>query len=797
MSRQSVIFWLIAGWLSINQVFAQSGTINGRIYDAISNEPLPFVNVIIRGTTIGSTTDMDGNFIFTGVKPGFVRLEASFIGYQTAVSDEIQVTNAKAAYVEIPMEQSTKEIEEVKVVASPFQRKQESPVSLRSIGISEIENNPGSNRDISKVITSFPGIGTTPLFRNDIIVRGGGPNESRFYLDGVEIPTINHFATQGASGGATGILNADFISSVDYYAGAFPANRGNALSGVFNFSQKDGNKEKARFRATVGASELSLTVDGPMGEKSSYLFSARQSYLQFLFDVLGLPFLPNFNDFQLKSRTRIDEKNEITIVGIGAIDRFSLNTGIEDPDEIQKFILSYLPVNEQWNYTIGAVYKHFRENSYQTFVMSRNMLDNSSYKYPENDESQPKILDYQSREMENKMRFENTSRIKGFKFNVGAELEFSKYTNSTYQKRFTGNQLVTIDYDSELILRQWGFFGQLSKDVWNDLLSLSVGFRIDANDYSKSMMNMFDQFSPRISVAYKLSYNFSINANAGSYYQIPAYTTLGYRDENGNLKNKENDLRYISADHVIAGAEYRPNENSKITLEGFYKQYQNYPFSVRDSINLANKGADFGVIGDEEVTSTGEGEAYGFELMARVKDIKGWNTIFSYTFVRSLFKDKDGQLTPSAWDSYHILTMTVTKNFGKNWKLGAKWRFVGGLPYTPYDLTNSSIKEVWDTRGQALLDYGSLNEKRLGAFHQLDIRLDKQFFFKRWSFMVYLDIQNLYNFQADQPDYIIREQNQDGTYKVVDNNGIEQYVLKRLENTSGTVLPTIGIMLEF
>ena len=228
-------------------LFAQQGVLKGRVIEAVNNEPMPFVNVIISGTTNGTVTDIDGNFVFSNLAPGFVRVKASFTGYHEVLSSEIEISNAKTGFLEIRMEERDVQIDEVRITASPYRKTEESPVSLKTIGIAEIEKSPGANRDISKVIQSFAGVLSSPSFRNDIIIRGGGPSESRFYLDGVEVPNINHFATQGASGGAVGILNADLIREVNYYSGAFPSNRGNALSGIFEFSQVDGNADKLRF----------------------------------------------------------------------------------------------------------------------------------------------------------------------------------------------------------------------------------------------------------------------------------------------------------------------------------------------------------------------------------------------------------------------------------------------------------------------------------------------------------------------------------------------------------------------
>ncbi|MEE4287382.1 MAG: TonB-dependent receptor [Mariniphaga sp.] len=777
-------------------VFAQNASLKGRVVDAVSNEPLPFVNVIVSGTSIGTITDMDGNFILTGLEPGFIRIEASFVGYRRAISSEVEVSVASTNTIEIQMEEQKEQIEEVTVTASPFRKTEESPVSLRSIGIGEIEKSPGANRDISKVIQSFPGVQSTPAFRNDVIIRGGGPSESKFYLDGVEVPFINHFATQGASGGPVGIINADFLREVNYYSGAFPANRGNALSGVLEFNQVDGNSDRLKFQGTLGASEVAATLDGPIGEKTTFIFSARRSYLQFLFSVLELPFLPNFTDFQFKVRSRIDKKNELTFVGLGAIDVFDLNLGIEDPDEQQSFILSQIPVNEQWNYTLGAVYKHFRDNSFQTVVLSRSHLNNGAYKYFDNDDSseENKILDYSSEEIENKLRVESSSRFDGYRLNFGANLDLVTYTNSTQQQRFYGDGILNIDYNTSLNLVKWGLFAQASKSIFDERLSLSLGVRADANNYSPSMNNFLDQVSPRFSASYSLTSQWSLNFNTGRYYQLPPYTTLGFK-QNDVLVNKENNLKYILADHLIGGLEYRPRQTVLFTLEGFWKGYQDYPFSVKDQISLANKGADFGVVGDEEVLSQSEGRAYGAEFQARVNATSGFNFNLSYTLVRSEFLNASNEYIPTGWDSKHLLNVTSTTELKKGWRVGGRWRFVGGLPYTPYDLERSSLVEAWNLSGSPYFDFTRLNSERFPPFHQLDLRVDKIFYRDKITAKFYIDIQNLYNFQAEQQDIIVRETDEAGNFILADNG--TRYQLRRVTNTSGTVLPTIGIILEF
>jgi len=791
-----IILLILTSW----NAFSQKGNIQGRIFNSASNEPIPFSNVLIKGTNIGATTDLEGKFVILGVAPGFIELVASSLGFETFSTQPVTITNAKTTYIDIPLKETTLQLKEVSVKASRFERIEESPVSLRTINIAEIEFNPGANRDISKVIQSFPGVSSTSINRNDVIVRGGGPNESRFFLDDVEIPNINHFATQGSSGGSNGILNADFIREVEFFSGAFPSDRGNALSGVFNFKQIDGNKEKTRFRGTLGASEVSLTADGPLSKNTTFIISARRSYLSFLFKALGLPFLPTYNDMQFKSRTKINDKNEFILVGLGALDQFKLDTKIKNPDENQRYILSFLPVNEQWNYTIGTVFKHYKAKGYDTYVLSRNMLNNRSYKYKDNIESSSNLIyDYTSQEIENKFRYESFFRTKdNLKIIYGINGEYAKYNNQTYQQIFISNTLDTIDYNSNLELFKWGFFGQISKDFFAKKLSLSLGLRSDATNYSNSMSNLIDQISPRFSASYLLTEKISFNFNTGRYYQLPAYTTLGYRDNTGDLVNKQNKLKYITADHLIAGLEYRPNNNSRITIEGFYKLYHNYPFSLKDSISIANRPANFGTVGDEEVKSISEGRAYGGEFLIQSKIGNTINIVLAYTYVISEFKDKNNNYAPSSWDNRHILILTATKKMKKNWNIGIKWRYAGGLPYTPYDISKSEQVAAWDVRSLPYLDYNQLNGDRFKPFHQLDLRIDKVFYFEKSSLKFYIDIQNLYNFKSQEQDRVTNT-DINGVPVYYNNDPTSgKYVLRTIKNDgSGTILPTLGIMFDF
>ena len=541
--------------------------IKGTVIDKNSRQPLEFINVMIIGLNKGSVTNVEGRFTIEQVPPGIYRLQASAIGYKSVTTSEY-ILSTKNLNIPIEMEENLTELEGVTITASPFRCDVESPVSLRIIGIQEIEKSPGANRDISRIVQSYPGVAFSPIgYRNDLIVRGGAPSENRFYLDGVEIPNINHFSTQGASGGPVGILNADLIREVNFYTGAFPADKGNALSSVLDFKLRDGDMERNSLKATLGASEVSLASNGHIGKKTSYLVSVRQSYLQFLFDMLDLPFLPTFTDAQFKLKTRFNEQNELTVLGLGGIDNMRLNTKADSEDN--EYILSYLPKIKQETFTVGAVYRHYAGAHVQSAVVSHSYLNNRNTKYRRNDESHPDnlMLRLRSTEQETKLRLENSTTFRNWKINLGINLDYSQYTNTTFQRVYT-NQPQTFDYHTYLGILRWGLFGTINYTSMDDRFTASLGLRADASDYSSTMKNLSDQLSPRLSLSYQLADHWFASGNAGLYYQLPAYTALGFKNNNGTFANKYN-LRYMKVSEGSLGISWRKGDTFEASVEGF------------------------------------------------------------------------------------------------------------------------------------------------------------------------------------------------------------------------------------
>ncbi len=774
------------------KVFAVEYQIKGTVIDKSTRQPLEFVNVLVVGLGIGASTDSNGNFTITQVPPGIYRLQASFLGYKTALTPEYRV-NHVTPYVQIELEEENTSLNEVVVTASPFQKVVESPVSLRVIGLQEIEKAPGANRDISKVVQNYPGVAFSPIgYRNDLIVRGGGPSENRFYLDGVEIPNINHFSTQGASGGPVGLIDADLIRSVKFYSGAFPADRGNALSSVLDFSLRDGDMERNSLKATLGASEVSLSSNGHLGKKTSYLVSVRQSYLQALFKVLGLPFLPAYTDASFKLKTRFDSHNELTLLGLGGLDRMKLNLGIEGEDA--EYMLSYLPKIEQETYTVGGVYRHYTPIHVQTIVLSQSYLNNRNIKYRNNDESSEDNLTLHlgSVEQETKLRMENTSSWSVWKVKAGFDLNYSRYKSDEYRKIFA-DALREYNYHTDLSLWRWGLFASIDYAAPDKSFTASIGVRTDGNNYSDKMKELWRQLSPRLSVSYRLADGLFLSGHVGLYYQLPSYTALGFKGEAGDYVNKH--LDYISVSQESVGLSWTPNENMEFSVEGFYKLYGNMPFSLSDQIPLSCKGNDYGTIGNEALSSQAKGRSYGAELMFKWLLTQKLNLSSSLTIFKSEFKDsKQGSYVPSAWDNRFILNVSGTYNFPKHWSLGAKVSCIGGSPYTPYDEAKSSLVEAWDVQGRAYYDYSRYNQERLPVFGQLDVRVDKTFYLKKCMLGFYLDIQNITASKLRRPDALMSTgQIENPSAPLAE----QRYVMKSIRQESGTLLPTLGITFEY
>ncbi len=794
-----------------------TGIIRGEVIDENTQEPLAFAKVFIEGTQYGTDTDLDGSYRLE-VPTGSYTVKVTYQGYNDIKKFNIVVNSGNPQTINFRLVSMTTDLDEVNIIynknAMAKTTDMVTPLSVQKLTAEEIKSNPGGNFDVSKVVQTLPGVGGSAggAQRNDITIRGGAPNENVYYLDGIEIPVLNHFQTQGSSGGAQGILNVSFIEDLKLTSSAFDARYDNALASTFVINQRQGNTEKFTGNIRASFTESALTLEGPLGKnkKTDYLASARLSYLDLLFTLIDLPIRPNFSDYQLKVSHKLDDKSSLTFIGIGAIDRFNFAETREEDLETA-FLRRSLPFISQWTYTTGVAYKKRFDGGYYNIAVSRNMFDNQldQFEDAQNGIEEFRNLGLNSQEIENKFRFDYNKFKNGWKYSYGVMAQYVKFNSSIFNRVSAGifdedgNQLmppIIVDVSSEIDFFRYGAFGQISKDFFKNRLLVSLGARTDMNSFTTNGNNPIETFSPRLSFAYRLTEKWDLTASVGRYFKIPTYTVLGFRDANNTLVNRN--AKYIQSDHLVFGTQYLPNDGLRITVEGFLKQYNNYPVSVETGVSIANQGQEFGSIGNENIESIGQGLTYGAEVFVQQKLVKNLFYVVSYTYVRSLFSGLDGELIPSAWDAQHLLSGTLGWKFGKkkDWQLGLKYRFAGGVPFTPFDLVASQMN--YAVLGNGVLDFANVNSERLKNFQQLDFRLDKIVNFKKYSFDFYIDLQNVLGLENQAPDYYtFQRKDDDSGFKTTDGEPLRpdgsNAIPVILPNTTTLVTPTIGVIFEF
>jgi hypothetical protein len=763
--------------------FSQNTTTISGYVKGKSEEPIKGVNIYVEKTQLGAITDSLGYFKILDVKPSKYNITASIVGYESQTIFNAIIKSVGNQDYNFTLVEKQEMLQEVTITTSRIKRIKETPLSIQSLSAAEIANYPGSNNDVVRVAQSLPGVSpSVGGFRNDLIIRGGAPNETVYYLDGMEIPNINHFSTQGSSGGPVGLLNVSFIEDVTLSASAFGAKYDNPLSGVLQFKQRKGNTEKFNSNFRLSASEAAFTTEGPLfknGKKTSntsFIASVRRSYLQFLFEAIGLPIRPNYWDYQYKVTHKIDEYNELNLIGVGSIDEFTVAAPKEfDPN--QQAFFEQVPFIEQKTNAAGISWKkRFKNNNgFMQTTLSNNYLKNIFTRYEDNKNETGVLFKNDAVENETKLRNEITYFLNDWKINAGANLQNSFYTNTTF------GVTPSINYKTEINFIKYGFFGNISNTFLDNKLDVSVGFRFDDDTFLNT--NLLETFSPRLAASYKLQDTWRISGTLGRYFKIPPYTILGFRKNVGALVNQNSN--YTISNHAVIGLEKSVGTSAKISIEGFYKKYEDYPVSVTDGVSLANKGAGFEVLGNEEVTTTGKGRAYGFELLAQQKFVDNFYGIFSYTFFYSEFTGVNATYLPSVWDSRHLISLTSGYKLKKNWEVSGRFRFAGNTPYAPVN-----EEETLENYPQVVYDYNKLGTKKLDVFSQLDVRIDKRWNFKTFSFNIFVEAQNLLGQTIPQvPEYGLARNN-DGTI-------INPQSLVQLENVNNIVQPSIGIVIDF
>ena len=766
-------------------LFSQiDGSLNGYIYDSKSQLPLLGANVIIEGTEKGAISDENGFFEITNIFPKSYNISVSYVGYQSKNIFNIIIKSKGNQTLEILLVESSEKLEEIVLYESPFKKSAETPLSVNTFSRVEIESYPGADNDVTKVVQSMPGLSpSVGGFRNDIIIRGGAPNETVYYLDEIEIPNINHFSTQGSAGGPQGMINISFIDEVTLSTSAFGVEYDNPLSGVLQFNQKNGNPKEISGNFRFGASDSAITIEGPFSKskdnKTTFIFSARKSYLQFLFELIGLPIRPDYWDFQWKVNHKIDDYNSINFIGLGAIDDFSVEAP-DDFDFTQQSFLEQVPIIQQNSTTTGISWiRKFKEKKGQFILaLSTNKLKNIFSKYLDNENLNGLYFRNDSHEWETKLRLKTVNYVNDWKISWGGNIQYSDYFNST------SDLFNQAEYVTKFNFYKYGLFGNISKSFFENKLDVSIGIRSDEDTFSIGS-NLTNNLSPRLSTSLSISKDRRLkwNSSLGTYYKIPVYTVLGFKNGIGEFANQ--DANYTKSNHFVTGFDYALGNASKISIEGFLKKYDRFPISVVDGVSLANKGADFEVLGNENIITNGKGKTRGLEFLFQQKLTNNFYGIFSYTFFKSEFTDINGNYLPSVWDSKHLSSFSGGYKLKKNWEISSRWRFSGKTPYVPYDLNASLVNYP-----NMILDYSELGSVKLGNFSQVDIRFDKKWNKENISINFFVEILNLLAQKIPSPSEYGLERDSVG-------NIIAPFNLVEIDVNRQSMIPSFGFSIDF
>jgi len=759
-------------------------TINGKVTDE-KGAIIEGVSVYLVNTQLGNITNHEGTFSITNVPTGTYNITASLLGYTPQTLFNVYIKSKGNPSFSFVLKDSTQNLDEIVISNNNrILRSKETPLSTQSLSAVEIASIPGGNNDVVRVAQSFPGVSpSVGGFRNDLIIRGGAPNETVYYLDGMEVPHINHFSTQGSGGGPVGMLNVAFVNDVTLSSSSFGAQYDNPLSGVLQFTQREGNKQQYATNIRVSATDAALTTEGPLFKrdkeesKTSYLVSVRRSYLQALFKLIGLPIRPNYWDYQYKISHKIDDYNDIYVLGLGSIDDFTVER-MDEFDEGAQAALEQAPFIEQNSNSIGLIWKNrfTSGNGFMQTTLSHNRLKNVFTRYQNPLERQGVLFRNDATESEIKLRNQTTYFVNDWKLMFGFNIQHASYKNVTTDNVGSNNFSSSIDF------MKYGLFVNTTTSFFEDKLDFSAGIRVD-NDSFLEKTNLFNTFSPRMSLSYNISGKFKANATWGIYYKLPPYTILGYQNQLGELAN--NKSKYTKSTHWVAGLQYDTSPSSSFSLEGFYKKYDDFPVSIADGVSLANKGADFEVFGSEAITTVGKGRSYGIEFQYQKKFVERFYSIFSYTFFKSEFTGLTDTYLPSVWDSRHLLSFVGAYKLNRNWEVSGRYRFAGKTPYVPIDVNQSLI-----TYPQLVSDYSRLGTVNLNTFSQLDVRVDKKWDFTNWALNVFVEIQNvLAQTLPTQPEY--------GFNRNDNGDVILPQSLVQIQDENSTPIPSIGIVIDF
>ena len=702
-----------------------TGLVDGRVRSGPTQQPIAGATIRVAGTELAVITGDDGRFRLRS-PAGVVRLEVRAIGFAPIVRSDVVVSAGKPTTVVIDLQPRVVQLSTVDVAPSYFEPTREAPVSTQRFTAEEIRRTPGTQEDVIRAVSVLPGVGVTTAGRNDLVVRGGAPFENLFVVDNIEVPNVNHFGTQGSTGGPVSLIPIEFVKDAALSAGGFGVRFGDRTSSVTTIALREGNRERRATTLNLSATGFGAIVEGPLPNDGSLLVSVRRSYLDFVFNAAGFPFIPSYTDLTIKAVQRPTSRDEFAFLLVGARDRITFKN--DDPDN--RFENSTVLGSSQDQYFSGLTWKRLLSNGVVTTTLGRTW---SRFDAAQRDSSNPPqpIFGAQSTEGETSLRSDLVMQLSP-RLELGAGL-IAKYSG-TLQYDITLPGVARLDaagapralrVDTAFSAFRQAAYAQGSLQL-TDRLRLTLGIRGDWYQFLRNAIRI----APRGTLAWSVDDVNTLTLAGGQYYQAPQ--TIWLVGDPQNVRT----LQPLRADQVVAGWQRLLRPDVKLQVEAYAKQYRNYPGrAFRPRAVLQPSGFD-NVTNDipyglEPLVGKATGSVRGAEVFVqkRLSDVPVYGLI-SASYNRTRFRGLDGTTSIGAFDSPLVFNGLLGWRPNARWEFSGRVRSAAGLPTTPFT-----------TDGR--LDFTQYNTgQRLPTFFALDVRIDRRFTFRRSQLVTYIDVQN-------------------------------------------------------
>jgi carboxypeptidase-like protein/TonB-dependent receptor-like protein len=722
-------FFIIFFSISLT-VFSQNiepvGSISGKVVDNDNQQSLIGVNIYVKESSIGTTTDINGDYALENLPVGNYTISFSYIGFQNTTKTDIIVKPSRNKQLNVTLHSRLIEMESVLVEGGYFTEVNSKPVSTVQFSAEEIRRAPGSAGDVSRILFGLPSLAKVNDQMNSLIVRGGSPLENLFYVDNIEIPNINHFPVQGSSDGPISIINVDFVSDVNFYSGGFSPIYGDRLSSIMDISFREANKNSLNGSLDLSFQGFRGSLETPVGDKGSFMISGNRSYLDLIVKAINETGpVPEYADLQGKFTYDFSDNQKLTLLGVWAND--NINMDQESGLESNAYAYGNSAITtSSFGTNLRSIWS---KNGYSNTSISYNRSKNSNDYF----EVKSKNNLIKNRSIENMISLRNVNYYKfndKYKIEYGIEgkfaiqdfnIEFGEYTDRI------GNVIPAQNFENKLETMKGAAFAVLNWTPFKNL-TISPGGRIDYFDYTEDLL-----ISPRLSFTYRFTNKSSLNGSIGRFYQNTPGRILGQSDSFKNLKTP-------FADHYVLGISHLLTESTRLSVEVYNKDYNNLPIDVsKPQFLVFDQAVETGIfLNQTNLSDIGKGTAHGIEVIIQKKLAEDIYGMISGSYSKIRYSDYFGEWRDRIYDNQITFTMEGGYKLNSKWEFSARWIYAGGAPYTPYNIEESIAN------GQGIDDVNKVNSGRLPDYHSLNLRVDRRFHYKNSSLILYLSVWNVY-----------------------------------------------------